>query len=545
MAERSDHLPKAPPLIPTRFDPCRPSRRQLLLLIICVLIVYLLGVTGSWWFSDDTPLYLGLARSLYQGQGYLFNGQFNATVTPGLPLMLAAMHAIVSEQLWIWTLMMTICGLAALVIIYKVLSILDCPIVAFYVVAATALSNVFYLYSHRIMTDAPFTLMFWAMLYLAIRYQWSSWRWLFLVALLTIMCICVRAPGFILLGPTALAFAFDRTANPRLSKRITLALVIALAAALSVAAFYIYARLAVPQQPHYARLMLTHLSHDSAKQFSSFAKGLLEIPITVARVLFSQRGWVFREMGYVAAFLALIGGIALARRGRWLILVLIVTYPLGLIIICGPSGLRQRYIMPIHPLLVYAVIEGLYCSITKLRQWLKKPRNIRLSITTARIVVTLFIACNVSRIARDAFYYSYLSHTSRFYDVIHDGKYAEMSELARKFQASPPQTLIGTLGRDGRALHFLCRRRIIRLGYRRQTTFKDTDAVLQLVNSRSDLQAVVFSTQAQEPSFLHRLDKAMNAADMTIIHRGKHFLAWQMPAAPKSPPPPSQGVSLQ
>ncbi len=153
-----------------------PSRKQLWMLVICVLIIYSVGVTDRWWPTGDSALYLGLARSIHQGQGYQFNGEFSVSVTPGLPLILAGVQAMFPDQFLVMNLLMTLCGLASLFVIYKVFSLLDSPIIAFWVVAATATSYSFYLYSHRILTDAPFTLLFWTMLYTAMRYQRSS-RW--------------------------------------------------------------------------------------------------------------------------------------------------------------------------------------------------------------------------------------------------------------------------------------------------------------------------------------------------------------------------------
>ncbi len=205
--EPTNQTDQGPTSLPSSFEHDRPSKKQLWVLVICVLIVYFSGVTDRWWPTPDSALYLGLARSIYESQGYQFNGEFSVTVTPGLPLMLAAIQALFGEQIWLWNLLMTLCGLAALLMIYKVLSLVDSPRVALCVVAATAMAYTFYRYSHRVLTDAPFALLFWAMLYSAIRYQRSSRWWLALVGLLTVMCVCVRAPGLILIGLAALAFA--------------------------------------------------------------------------------------------------------------------------------------------------------------------------------------------------------------------------------------------------------------------------------------------------------------------------------------------------
>ncbi len=497
-------------------------------------------MTNRWWPTPDSALYLGLARSIYQGQGYHFNGQFSVSVTPGLPLLLAAIQALLTEQIWLCNLLMTICGLAALLMIYKVFSLLDSPRLAFWVVAATAASYTFYLYSHRVLTDAPFALLFWTMIYTAMRFLRSSRWWLVPTALLAIMCICIRAPGLLLIGPAALALAFERTSNATRSKRFTLAGVIILAVVVSAAAFYIWARLAVEHQPLYAKHLLHQMDANWAHHLKSFAQSFLAMPITLARLLFSQRGLVFREMGFAAMLLALVGSVVLFRRRRGFISVLVIVYPLAMIILVGPvTGLRERYYMSVHPLLVYAVIQGLSWSIAKLRRWPANPPSKTLVLRTAKIIVIFFIACNAPRLARDAFYYAYLSHGPNFYNVIDSGRYAELFDLAHIIQTSPPTTRVGIVGKDVRILHFQSHRRVVDLYHLRPELLNKPSTLSDVVDSHPDLQVIVFEIKGKGPNFLQRLETAANSANMTAIFSDKHFLAWHRDTSPKLPDPTS------
>ena len=52
-------------------------RRHVVVAAGLVAVLYLAGVTGSWWPTPDSALYQGLGRSLLHGQGYRFNGQVN------------------------------------------------------------------------------------------------------------------------------------------------------------------------------------------------------------------------------------------------------------------------------------------------------------------------------------------------------------------------------------------------------------------------------------------------------------------------------------
>jgi hypothetical protein len=98
-----DELPQA-----TR--PCPPGQeavesaclrqRTVALAWTCLLAVYLVGVTGRWWPTEDSAIYLGLARSLAAGEGCRFNGQFDSTFAPGLPLVLAGLRWLAGPGFW-------------------------------------------------------------------------------------------------------------------------------------------------------------------------------------------------------------------------------------------------------------------------------------------------------------------------------------------------------------------------------------------------------------------------------------------------------------
>jgi len=222
--------------------------------------------------------------------------------------------------------------------------------------------------------------------------------------------------------------------------------------------------------------------------------------------------------------------------------VVVIAYPLAMIILVGSvTGLRERYYMSIHPLLTYAVIQGVSWSIAKLRRWPASPPSKGLVLRTAKIVAILFIACNAPRLARDAFYYSYLSHGPQFYSVFNSGRYAELFELGEIIQSSPPTTRVGILGIGLRVLHFQSHRRVISLYHFRQGLLNKPSILPEIIDSHPDLQVIVFEIKGKGPDFLQRLEIAANLANMTAIFGGKHFLAWQRASSPKSVNPMSSG----
>ena len=93
-------------------------RRHVVVAAGLVAVLYLAGVTGSWWSTPDSALYQGLGRSLLHGQGYRFNGQVNTEVTPGLPVLLGGLRWAFGNGFWAPNLFVVLCGLGALAMAY-------------------------------------------------------------------------------------------------------------------------------------------------------------------------------------------------------------------------------------------------------------------------------------------------------------------------------------------------------------------------------------------------------------------------------------------
>lgn len=72
----------------------RPVQRRLLLLVPLALAAYAIPIAWSQIVNGDPAYYIGLARSLSSGQGYLFNGQPHVHYPPGFPLLLAPVVAL-------------------------------------------------------------------------------------------------------------------------------------------------------------------------------------------------------------------------------------------------------------------------------------------------------------------------------------------------------------------------------------------------------------------------------------------------------------------
>jgi len=199
-----------------------PVRRSYLLAAGAVLlIVHLAGVTGKWHPTPDSAIYLTLGRSLDEGAGYRFNGRMHTTFPPGLPGMLAVLRRTFGEGYWAPNLLTALCGLGAMLAAHRAMRRLASREVALAVVIATGLCFPYYSASHRILSEAPFTLAFWLLVCAATGAARGRRGSLLAAALLVPICVVIRLPGALLVGSLALGIALHKigtvTNGPKLS----------------------------------------------------------------------------------------------------------------------------------------------------------------------------------------------------------------------------------------------------------------------------------------------------------------------------------------
>ena len=79
------------------------------------------------------------------------------------------------------------------------------------------------------------------------------------------------------------------------------------------------------------------------------------------------------------------------------------------------------------------------------------------------VFVLLVVISNAPKVLRNAVYYSYLSHTRRYYKVIRSGEYAEVFEIAHMLRKSGDKGLIAADAGERSILHFLSRKIVLDL----------------------------------------------------------------------------------
>ncbi|MCK4624329.1 MAG: glycosyltransferase family 39 protein [Phycisphaerae bacterium] len=500
-----------------------PRRWHLLLAGVCVAVIYLVGVTGKWWPAPDSALYLGLARSLANGEGYRFNGSPCNMVTPGLPAILAGLRMLFGPGFGAPNLFMALCGLGSLVLIYLSVARLSDKRTALAVALATGLSYTYFFNCHRILTDAPFAALFWAILYAYIRYRSGSVRWLILAGLLSVAAVAVRAPGILFLGALAISIMPDRPPGARARKGLIPACVILAILVVLGTGFFIVARYTSTEEQIYARAIMSKVNADPMVHLRNIGMGLRQLPLTVSEMFTSQETYF---AGLPALGLIGIGGAGLWRRRQRFILPAIVMSVLALALYGSGHMVRPRYLMPIQPLLLLAMIEGLCWCIKRLRRQAKPVVYMR----AVAVLVGVIIACNTPKLLRNAVYYSHLSHTPRYYQVVRGGGFAELFEVAEILGENHSDSRSERSRTDGHlaatdcgkvsVLHYLSERTVISLPPIPRNRPAQTKKVYDFILSRTDLKFIILKNSRTK-------ELLENAPGFKLRHNGKRYRVYE------------------
>jgi hypothetical protein len=324
-------------------------------------------------------------------------------------------------------LLMTLCGLGALAAIWATMWRLTGESrMAAAITLTTALSLTFYESSHRILTEAPFALVLWGMIYCLCRYASGGPRWLAITAIASLWAVVLRGPGVVVIGPLALGVLLDRTLLPSLRKRAWAAAALLAPASLAAAGFWALARTVSQRQPDYAQL----IPLGGIRQiWARLSDGLPLLAETLAKSFSGHRS--FWPLGVVVLILAILGGIKMWRRGARLAPVALGLYLPGLCLLMSRWGMNPRYLVPVCPLLAWMTFEGAgwVAQMASRRKPAVGDKWRRVAISS---LVLVAILSNLATLCREAFFYSYRRFTWAKY-------LGRQQPLPRQPQARPPE----------------------------------------------------------------------------------------------------------
>jgi 4-amino-4-deoxy-L-arabinose transferase-like glycosyltransferase len=417
-------------------------------------VIYLGSVTDRWCPSADSAVYLGLGDSLARREGYVFNGRVWTQYTPGLPAVLAGLRSAFGRGHFAANLLVAASGLAALAMAYAALRMTAGRTVARVALVCTAFTFVFWYNSHRVLTDVPFAMLFWAAAWAALKARGGGAGRLVAAMALAAAAVTVRAPGALVLGPFAAGLALDRPPRGGRRRYVLTALAIVAAAAATLGGFFLLARRQAARSPMYARFVSDVAAEPAAGLLRRVLRGLAALPEALEAMCTGQTN-LYAVAPLLMALMA-VGGWRLWRRGRRLPAVTVVLTIMALALAAGPTGIDPRYLLPVLPLMLVMAVGGLQWVVGVAVRRLRAAAIRSAYLGAALGLALAAIIANAPKLSRNALYYTYLARTPRYYDVIADGWHAERLAMAERLaQAHGKPVLVAAAPKDAYIFHYI------------------------------------------------------------------------------------------
>ena len=504
-----------------------PSRRQVLLGSVAITVLYLICVNNYWWCTPDSALYRELGRSIAEGEGYRFNGAVSNWVTPGLPLVLAGLRMLFGEAPWAGNLFASLCGLIGLVLIYRIIALLSDKRTAFAVVLATGFSYLYFTYSHMILTDIPFVTIYFGVFYCALRFQRGSPWWLIPAAALTVLGLSIRIPGVLVLGVLGVGLILEKSQTIRLSRRLVSAGVLLGTALATCGAYYLVARSVTSNTPPSLSGALAGVSDLETGLVTRCLIAIKDILRAFSKMLTANKGgW---PIAIVPALLAAVGTVNFWKRGKRVVPILFWVYPLILIPIHRTGKVSDRYLLAIQPLLLLLVLEGLFLCVRRFQAIRQNPMNSRSYLIAASILVALVIGANARKVIRNTIYYAYYGRSDQYYNVINEGKFADLFAVAEVLQkASSPESIVGVRSDRARILHYLSRRLTVRFPRSERQSAEHARDIYRFFIDRPELRIAVVDLRRGKDAFRRELTEAFSQSPgLELLYKGKAYRVYR------------------
>lgn len=507
-----------------------PPRRWTIALCAFILLLYLSGVSWRWWPTKDSALYLSLARSLARGDGYTVNGQVNTMVTPGLPGLVAGLWMVFGEHVYVAGMAMTVCGLTAMWLNYRVARRLESPAVALAALAVTALSFKAFRHSGLVLTEAPAAALVAGVL--AIWYLARGWPVSLSAAAMAVLAaatVTVRVPLVALLAIFALGFLMER--NLPLRRRAWCAAGV-LVGALAPTAFFYWLSGAMSQQtPLYLKVLVEEplAGPTFADRLSGMTVGMVwGLPNVLTEMFTGQDGRIVTiVVGYPLAVLLAVGMVWQWRRGLRVLPLAVVLFALVSGLSLGAWAVKVRYLIPLHLVMMLLVLQGLVLAVRRLRPSIT-PRRAAQVLAAAAV---LGIAINSPRLGHRWFHGAVLSYTDRFYATAESGRHCDLPPLAALLRSIDGRPAAAS-PRDLVTIQYFTDLRL-EVTPTDMDTADDAKRQAEWV-AQSDCELVIFGREAPR-EFFTRLDELLRSTGRGYepAQRMRSYRVWRARPGPK------------
>jgi 4-amino-4-deoxy-L-arabinose transferase-like glycosyltransferase len=413
-----------------------------------VALLYVAGFNGQWRVSPDSALYASLGRSLAEGNGYTYQGEHHRWVEPALPYLISfGFRLFGPDAFWPTMAVLLASAFAALALFYRLMTLHAGRPTAVVLTVLLGLNESFYRYPFHLFTDTPFlvgVLLF--LLGYEFVYRDSDRRrigpWL-LMALGTLVMVSTRPAFWTFLAALFVAIAWHALRGPaRLRVRHV-------AIALLVVACVLAFRAVDPRRKKVGEASVIE---------GRMSELVLErTGFMVRRTITQMVPLMFEEVGPEAIYGSRLGagvntvvtlatfalGVGLvSRRPLW---GLLVGATVAQMLVHLP---RERYFLPILPLLLYA----LWLAALWLERHLKRPwaRVAFAAVIALASVINFFVIIgDVVEQHRRPF----LAHFER-------GLYRQLSDAARRLPEVVSERDLVVADQD-RVLSYFSRRKCL------------------------------------------------------------------------------------
>ena len=335
------------------------ERRHAILVFAALAILYLLTLNNQWAIEPDSSLYLSLGRSLAEGRGMEYNGAPAGGVPPVLPLLIAGSRVLFGPAYWPINLAISLFGLGTALLAYLTVRRLapevgaDDVRLALAALLITGSSARLLVDSTRILTDVPCTFFVALGLYAFVRARQGHWAWCWAGLGAMLLATAARLPAAVILVGLFAGLALEfRREGYRRRLLATLAGMVGVAA--GALGWWFLVRGRSIGGPDYFVTIFERFQFCFRERWIQVAEGPFRLPGALCEAITGQE---LQGFNVVPTALILFGLWTAGRRGQWVLVCPVLAY-VAFLLGLGGSAVAPRYLLPVMPMLVYALVVG-------------------------------------------------------------------------------------------------------------------------------------------------------------------------------------------
>jgi 4-amino-4-deoxy-L-arabinose transferase-like glycosyltransferase len=415
------------------------ERRHAILVFAALAILYLLTLNNQWAIEPDSAVYLTLGRSIAEGRGMDYNGTPAWGIPPLLPVLIAGSRVLFGPAYWPINLAISLFGLGTALLAYLTVRRLarevgaDDVRLALAALLITGSSARLLVDSTRILTDVPCAFFIALGLYAFVRARQGHWAWCWAGLGAMLLATALRLPAGVVLAGTffGLAFEFRREGYRR---RLLATLVGMGGVAAGALGWWFLVRGRSIGGPDYFVTIFERFQFGLRERWVQLAEGPFRLPGALCEAITGQE---LQWFNVVPTALILFGLWTAARRGQWVLVCPVLAY-VAFLLGLGGSAVAPRYLLPVMPMLVYALVVGTVEFAAQVRRRsavavrTARSRRRRTPERTARrrrtvlAIVTVFcVALSLPKDVREVF----RMHRPDFYETYEGGKWKGKVDL--------------------------------------------------------------------------------------------------------------------